>query len=540
MQPKKMIADKGLFHGANPFMGIASKAMVLAFVLFTILNVDFANGIYNDVKGWIQTTLSWYYITVVTLVLFFSIWVAFSRFGSLRLGADHEKPEFGFVTWFSMLFSCAIGTGILFWSIAEPVFHFQGNPFMDMAGITAGTAEAAQMAMRITLFHWGLHGWAIYIIVGLTLAYFAYRRGLPLTVRSALYPILGDRIYGPIGHAVDLLAIFSTLFGTATTLGLGVSQMNAGLNYLFDVEISTTTQVILIAIISVIGTMSAVSGVEKGIKFLSIWNIRISAILILFFLFAGPTVFLLGLFTTSVGDYMWNLIPMGLWTDPNPEGQWQGWWTMFYWGWWLSWGPLVGMFIARISRGRTIRQFLLTALTIPPLGGFLWIVIFGGTALHIELYGAGGIVDAVNNDMTLALYKTIESIGVEALTWPMATLATFMIITWFVTSADSGTLVICTILSMGNKNPPQRFRVIWGLGLGAVSAALLLAGGLKALQTASVAAALPFSVILLFMCASLVKGFNDEANGVVYNLTPPQPETENDEVLVPAEVKISS
>ncbi|MCV6590340.1 MAG: BCCT family transporter [Marinobacterium sp.] len=517
MQPRKMLADKGFFLGVHPGMGIASKAMVLAFVLFTVMNVDLANGVYSDIKNWIQSTLNWYYVTVVSLVLFFSVWVAFSRFGDLRLGKDDEKPEFGFFTWFSMLFSCAIGVGILFWSIAEPIFHFQGNPFIEMAGIEANTAEAAQVAMRITLFHWGLHGWAIYIIVGLALAYFTYRRGLPLTIRSALYPLLGDRIYGPIGHAVDMLAIFSTLFGTTTTLGLGVAQMNAGLNYLFDIEISTTTQIILIAVISVVGTLSAVSGVEKGIRLLSVWNIRISLILIGFFLLAGPTVFLLGMFATSVGDYMWNLIPMGFWTDPNPESQWQGWWTIFYWGWWLSWGPLVGLFIARISRGRTIRQFLLSALVIPPLGGFLWIVIFGGTALHIELYGAGGIVDAVNDNMTLALYQTIEAVGVEALTWPMAALATFMIVTWFVTSADSGTLVICTILSMGDRNPPQRFRIVWGLGLGIVAAVLLLAGGLKALQTATIAAALPFSVVLLFMCAALVKGLNDEAEGVVYH-----------------------
>lgn len=516
MQPNEMLAEKGMFKGVHPGMGVASIAMVFAFVFFTISNVEFANGIYSDIKSWIQTTLGWYYVTVVSLVLFFSIWVAFSQFGKLRLGKDDETPEFGFFTWFSMLFSCAIGTGILFWSIAEPIFHYQGNPFMEMGSIAAGTAEAAQMAMRVTLFHWGLHGWAIYIVVGLTLAYFTYRRGLPLTVRSALYPLLGDKIYGPIGHAVDLLAIFSTLFGTATTLGLGVSQMNAGLNYLFDIEISTSVQVVLIVIISIVGTLSAISGVEKGIKLLSEWNIKISLILILFFLLAGPTVFLLGMFTTSVGDYVWNMIPMGLWTDPEPGAQWQGWWTIFYWGWWLSWGPLVGMFIARISRGRTIRQFLLTALTIPPLGGFLWIVIFGGTALHMELYGVGGIVDAVNSDMTLALYKTIESIGIEALTWPMAALATLMIISWFVTSADSGTLVICTILSMGNKNPPQKFRIIWGLGLGGVSAVLLIAGGLKALQTMAIAAALPFSVILILMCISLVKGFKDEAAGIEY------------------------
>ncbi|WP_461535028.1 BCCT family transporter [Spongorhabdus nitratireducens] len=517
MQPSKMLARSGLLSGIHPGMGIASKAMILAFVLFTVLNVDLANGIYTDIKNWIQSTLNWYYITVVSVVLFFSVWVALSRFGRIKLGADDEKPEFSFFTWFAMLFSCAIGVGILFWSIAEPIAHYQGNPFMEMAGVETGTAEAAQIALRISLFHWGLHGWAIYIIVGLILAYFAYRRGLPLTVRSGLYPIFGDRIYGPMGHAVDLLAIFSTLFGTATTLGLGVAQMNAGLNYLFGIEISTTTQIILIAVISIVGTLSAVSGVEKGIRLLSVWNIRISVILIGFFLLAGPTVFLLGLFVTSIGDYMWNLIPMGFWTDPNSERGWQGWWTIFYWGWWLSWGPMVGMFIARISRGRTIRQFLLSALIIPPLAGFLWITIFGGTALHIELYGNGGIIEAVKNDMTLALYQTIEALGVESLTVPMAALATLMIITWFVTSADSGTLVICTVLSMGDKNPPRRFRIFWGLTLGIAAAALLLVGGLQALQTATIAAALPFSVVLLIMCVALVKGLQDEEEGVKYN-----------------------
>ncbi len=516
MQPKDLVNKRGILAGIHPGMGIASKAMILAFVLFTILNVDFANEIYGDIKHWIQSTMNWYYISVVSIVLFFSLWVAFSRYGNLRLGEDDEKPEFGFFSWFSMLFSCAIGVGILFWSIAEPIFHFQGNPFIEMAGIAPGTPEAAQVALRITLFHWGLHGWAIYIIVGLMIAYFSYRRGLPLTIRSALYPILGKKIYGPIGHAVDLLAIFSTLFGTATALGLGVSQMNAGLNYLFGTAISSTTQLILIAVISVIATVSTLTGLERGIRWLSIWNIRISAILVGFFIIAGPTVYLLGLFATSIGDYMWHLIPMGLWTDPNPDNQWQGWWTIFYWGWWLSWGPLVGLFIARISRGRTIREFLLTALVIPPLGGFLWIIAFGGTALHMELYGVGGIVDAVNNDMTQALFLTIESLGVDWLTWPMVAIATLMIVTWFVTSADSGTLVICTILSMGSDNPPLRFRAFWGMLLGAIAGVLLIAGGLEALQTATIAAALPFSVVLLVMCVSLVKGFRDEENGITY------------------------
>lgn len=234
------------FAGVNPTMAIASIAMVLLFLLFTLSNAELANGIYTGIKAWIERSLGWYYVAVVSLVLFFTFWVGLSRFGDLRLGADHERPEFSNFSWFAMLFSAAVGTGLLFWSIAEPLMHMQGNPFMEMAGVEAGTPEAGKVALRLTLFHWGLHGWCIYILVGLVLAYFAYRRNLPLTIRSALYPLLGERIHGPIGHAVDLLAIFSTLFGTATTMGLGVSQMNAGLNYMFGWEISTTNQLLLI------------------------------------------------------------------------------------------------------------------------------------------------------------------------------------------------------------------------------------------------------------------------------------------------------
>ncbi len=346
------------------------------------------------------------------------------------------------------------------------------------------------------------------------MAYFAFRKGLPLTIRSALYPILGDKIYGPTGHAVDLLGVFATIFGVATSLGLGVSQMNAGLNYLFGMEISVINQVILIAVISVAATFSAVSGVAKGIRILSELNIKLTAILFLFFLFAGPTVFLLGFYVTSVGDYLWNMIPMGFWTDPNPESQWQGWWTVFYWGWYISWAPFVGMFIARISRGRTVREFLLGVILVPCLVSFLWLSLFGGTALHMELYGDGGIVAAVNDNLTTALYVTLEALNIEWATWAMAALATLMILTWFVTSADSGTLVICTLLSMGSENPPHKFRVIWGLGVGAVAAVLLLAGGLKALQAASIAAALPFSIVMIMMIIGLLSSMLTDSDYV--------------------------
>lgn len=320
---------------------------------------------------------------------------------------------------------------------------------------------------------------------------------------------------------MDLLAIFSTLFGTATTLGLGVAQMNAGLSYMFGLEISTTNQLILISTTAVVATLSAVSGVRKGILWLSEWNIRLSSILFLFLLLAGPTVFLLGLYATSLGDYIANFIPMGMWTDSAPERQWQGWWTIFYWGWWLSWGPFVGMFIARISRGRTVRQVVLGGMLASTLGAFLWIVIMGGAGVHLQLSGAIDLNAVANTDVTMVLYKTIEGLNVSWATMAMAGLATLMIVSWFVTSADSATLVICTILSMGDQNPPQRFRIIWGLGLGALAGVLLLAGGLQGLQAATIAAALPFSVVLLVICYSLVKALHQE-EGETFSLRDPQ------------------
>lgn len=502
--------SKGVFAGVDKTMAIASITMVLAFVLFSVLQPELANSIYQWVKQFIEQELGWYYILTVNVVLLVTIGIIISPYGKLRLGNDDERPEFSNFTWFAMLFSAAVGTGLLFWSIAEPLTHLQGNPFIAMAGVEPNTLPAAQAALRITIFHWGLHGWAIYILVGTILAYFAYRRGLPMTIRSAFYPVLGERIYGPIGHAIDLLAIFATLFGTATTLGLGVSQMNAGLNTLFGLEISSTNQVLLVIGVTLAATVSAVTGLKKGIRLLSEWNIHLSMILFAFFILAGPTVFLLTIFTTSVGDYLANIVNMGFWTNPDPESQWQGWWTLFYWGWWLSWGPYVGMFIARISRGRTIREVLLGGMLAATLGATAWIVIFGGTALHLQLFDGADLATVANENVTQVLFQTIQALDVSWATGFMTAMATLMIVTWFVTSADSGTLVICTILAKGSPHPPQLYRVIWGLGLGATAAVLLLAGGLVALQTAAIAAALPFSVALLVMCYCMVKALREE------------------------------
>ena len=522
------VARVGIWKGLHPGMGIASKAMVAAFVVFTALYVDFANSIYAAVRGWIESALNWYYISALVIMVFVCLYLMCSRHGAVKLGDDDSKPEFSNFSWFAMLFSAGVGIGLLFFGIAEPMFYFDNtepwgypnNPFADRALVTEMTEERAALAMRVTYFHWGFHGWAVYVMIGLCLAYFGFRKKLPLTLRSALYPIIGDRIYGPIGHAVDLLAVFGTVFGVATSLGLGVSQMATGLNFLFGVDPGTTTQVILIAIISIVATFSAVSGVGNGIRIISEWNIWLSVVLLAYFLFGGPFKWLMGFFVTTVGDYLWNVIPMGFQTfNEAGASAWQGGWTIFYWGWWISWAPFVGMFIARISRGRTIREFMLGVMFVPTTIAFFWLCIFGGNAMYLELtadggVGTAGIAQLIRDwNLPAALYGTIERMtDVHWLNWIMAALATFLLATWFITSSDSGTLVITTMLSMGDDDPPQRFRIVWGLGEGFVAAVLLLAGGLKALQTASIAAALPVSVIMLLMTFGIVKSLNEDSS----------------------------
>ena len=510
-----LVARSGMFKGMHSGMSIASKGMIVAVVIFTVLNVDLANSVYGAIKDWITASLSWYYISVVSIILIFVFYLMFSKYGDIKLGREDEQPEFSTFSWFCMLFSAGLGLGLLYWSVAEPIYHFQENPFIEMAGIEPLTEEAAQVAIRLTLFHWGLHGWAVYVLVGLTLAYFTYRKGLPLAMRSGLYPLIGEKIYGPYGHAADLLAVFGTVFGLATSLGLGATAVNAGFDRLFGFELSVTNQLVLIGVISVAGTLSAVSGVSRGVRILSELNIWLSLLLIVVLLVVGPTGFLLGLYVTSIGDYLWNVIPMGFWTDPDPNRDWQSWWTVFYWGWWVAWCPFVGIFIARVSRGRTIREFVWGVMVAPSLLTFFWMCIFGGNALYMEMFGDGGIVEAVNQDYSLGLFQATEQLIMPALMIPMVALITFLLISWFVTSSDSGTLVICTMLSMGDPHPPQQFRIFWGLGEGVVAGALLLAGGLQALQSASIAAGVPLSVILLFMIYGLLKALREDTGATV-------------------------
>ena len=515
-----MRAESGFLKGLNPTMAIWSKFVVFAIVVFAAVWTETAGGVFAAVKDWMVYALKWYYLSIVAFMLFFVIWLMLSRYGNVRLGRDDERPEFSYFSWFAMLFGAGMGIGLVFWSIAEPIYHFESNPFITEDA--SMSAEAAQTAMRLTFFHWGLHPWAIYVVVGLSLAYFAYRRNLPLTIRSALYPLIGNRIYGPIGHAADILAVFGTVFGVATSLGLGVQQIATGLHevtglgFFVSVDAEGNQQpdmaamIVIIVIISLIATASVVSGVGRGIKILSELNLWLSIAILLFFLCFGPTRYLLNAFLQTTGDYLREVIPLSFWSDAHMDSQWQGWWTAFYWGWWISWAPFVGMFIARISRGRTIREFVLGVLLVPCLLAFVWLTLFGGTALHIELFGNGGIVAAVQEDITSALYVTFDKMDVGFIGQIAAVVATILIVTYFVTSSDSGTLVVNTLLSMGDPEPPVMHRVIWGFSEGAVAAVLLLAGGLTALQTASITAALPFSVIMLFMMVGLVKSLRTE------------------------------
>ena len=531
-QPGKRfaVAKSGWWKGVHPGMTIASLTMVAAFVVLTLGFVESAGNVYSTVRGWVESTFGGFYVISICVVFLACLYVMLSRHGRVRLGDDDARPEFSTFSWLAMLFSAGLGIGLLFFSISEPMFYFDNsgssgypnNPHADGLGASELNEDRAVHAMRITYFHWGISAWSVYVLVGLCLAYFGFRKKLPLTLRSSLHPIIGDRIYGPIGHGVDLLAVFGTVFGVATSLGLGVKQMAVGLDVLADVPVGISTYIVLIAIISAVATLSAVSGVARGIRIISEWNIYLSIILLGFFLVFGPVEWLLSFLAKTVGSYLLHLVPTGIWVATEPgDAAWQGAWTIFYWGWWIAWAPFVGLFIARISRGRTIRQFTFGAMFVPTVIGIIWLCLFGGNALYLELnaeggVGTAGILELARNwQLEAALYGTIDLMTeIPWLVWAMSALATFLLSTWFITSSDSGTLVIATMLSMGDDHPPRRIRVVWGVSIGVVAALLLLVDGLQALQAASIAAALPVCVILLAMTFGVLKSLTQDSSAV--------------------------
>lgn len=492
------------FHlEVHPWVFFGSAGLILLFVGITIIFQHFLGDVFQTMQSYMSTYAGWFFIATMNIVLLFVLLLIVSRFGDIRLGGPDAAPEFSTIGWFAMLFSAGMGIGLLFYGVAEPMFHYVANPLTE-----PGTTEAARKAMDITFLHWGLHPWAVYTIVGLALAFFSFNKGLPLSIRTAFYPVFGERIYGPIGNIIDIMATVATLFGVATSLGLGVQQVNAGLDHLFGIGQSTTIQVLLIAGITSIATWSVVKGLDKGIRRLSELNIILAAALALFVLILGPTLFILNGTLENIGYYIQFLPQLSTWNETYEHTQWQHGWTIFYWAWWIAWSPFVGMFIARVSFGRTIREFILGVLLVPTFITFLWITIFGNTALNIEMFGGGGIAAAVQENLPISLFVLLENFPLSSFT---SALGIVVIITFFVTSSDSGSMVIDIITSGGDPNPPVLSRLFWALLEGAVAAALLMGGGLVALQTATITTGLPFAAILLGMCYSLHKGLNEYA-----------------------------
>ncbi|GAA3956604.1 BCCT family transporter [Allohahella marinimesophila] len=471
--------------------------IILLLVIGTVSAPELAGEAFADTLAYITQTFGWFYMLAVAFFLVFIVIIALSSWGNIKLGPDHAEPQYSFPAWFAMLFSAGYGIALLFFGVAEPVLHYASPP----AG-AGETVDAAKQAMQIAFFHWGFHIWAIYGLVGLVLAYFAFRHGLPLSIRSALYPLIGDRIYGPVGHAVDVFAILGTMFGIATTLGLSVAQINAGLNYLWPViPVDVTVQIIAIAIITGLAIFSVVAGLDKGVKRLSILNMGLAVLLMTFVFFAGPTIHILESFLQNTGSYLNNIIERTFNLQAYTRSDWIGNWTLFIFGWTIAWAPFVGLFIAKISRGRTIRQFVMGVMLVPSIFTFLWFSIFGDTALHhIMNEGYSTLIGFVQEDHAIALFKLYEVL-------PLTSIASFvtviLIITFFVTSSDSGSLVIDSLASGGASVTPAWQRVFWASAEGIVAATLLLTGGLSALQTMTIASALPFSIIMMISALGL-------------------------------------
>lgn len=495
----------GPFPKVSKPVFVTSALLIVGFIIFGVFFTEMAGALFSYLQSFITNKFGWMFIILMNTALVFCIYLAASRYGDIRLGNQTEQPQYSLFSWIGMLFSAGIGIGLVYWGTAEPLYHFMAPPLGE-----AQTVEAAKLAMNISFMHWGLHAWAIYTIVALSLAYFHFRRGLPLSIRSTLYPVLGKKIYGGWGHTVDILAVFGTMFGVVTSLGLGVMQINSGLENLFGIPNSLTVQFIIIAFVTALACGSLMLGLDKGIKRLSDINMGFTGVLLAFMVILGPTLFIFDSFIENIGNYLVAMIPLSTWGESYSNTDWQSGWTIFYWAWWVSWAPFVGIFIARISRGRTIREFVLGVLLIPMLILFFWFTTFGGVAIHMELLAAldpalvsPGLVEAVQADTGSAIFKLVEY---YPLTKPITLLIVIMIVLWFVTSSDSASFVIDMLTAGGDTNPPKIQRLFWATMEGFIAAILLAAGGLGALQAAAIVAGLPFAIVIFVMMYALWRG----------------------------------
>jgi choline/glycine/proline betaine transport protein len=484
--------------------------IIVAIVVLSVAIPDGTGAVISSIQDWIVTKLGWYYMLAVGLFVAFAIVVGFSKFGKIKLGKDDDEPEFGVLSWFAMLFAAGMGIGLVFYGVSEPLTYATTGP---KPGWDGGQVENAKLGMAQTFVHWGLHPWALYAVLGMALAYAIHRRGRPLSIRWALEPLLGNRVKGWAGDVIDVIAIFGTVFGIATSLGLGVQQISAGLKHIGVVgDYDNTFLIILIVIITFLATASVVSGVGAGIKWLSNINLTMAGVLLVTVLVLGPTLFLFQNFVESLGVWLANVLNMtfDIGAYSGKEGAaWNSDWTLFYWGWWISWAPFVGVFIARISRGRTVREFIAGVLLVPSIVGFFWFSVLGGTGIHKQLFGSGDLIDP--DEGVVAERVLFDVLGSLPLGSILSVLAIILVAIFFITSSDSGSLVVDMLASGGHPNPPIWSRVLWALLEGAIAIALLVAGGLTALQAGSLMTALPFSIVLALICVSTLKAFGKEA-----------------------------
>ncbi len=499
----------------NPVFAVSGVAIV-AFVAVTLSFPETLEPAFEGMRDWLTSNLAWFFLSAANIFVLFALLLIVTPLGNVRLGGSEATPDFTYLGWFSMLFAAGMGIGLMFFGVSEPISHYssamggtavEGGVRTDWAplGAAGGDAEAAErLGMAATIFHWGLHPWAIYATVALALALFSYNKGLPLTIRSMFYPIFGERVWGPIGHFIDILAVLATLFGLATSLGYGASQASAGLNFLFGVPATDTAQVVLILAITAVALVSVVAGLDAGVKRLSEINMTLAAVLLLFVVLVGPTMLILSGFLGNLVAYGQSLPALS-----NPFGRQdanfsQG-WTAFYWAWWISWSPFVGMFIARVSRGRTVREFVTCVILIPSIVSVFWMTAFGGTAIdQLVNQGVTAVADA---PLELKLFEMLAVL-------PLAEITSFvgivLVIVFFVTSSDSGSLVIDTITAGGKVNAPVGQRIFWAIFEGLVAIALLLGGGLAALQAMAVSAGFPFTIVLLVGCYAIYRGLMTE------------------------------
>lgn len=476
----------------------------LFFVLWAAILPEQAAGTFQYLLNFFGTRFGWLYLLVVTFFVGFLLWLCCSKYGRIVLGRDGEKPEYSTFSWFFMLFAAGMGIGLVFWSVAEPMSHYLAPPYGE-----GSTVASAELAMEYTFLHWGFHPWACFGVVGLPLAYFQFRKGKPALLSSCLEPLIGERrANGFWGSLVNVLAVFATVFGVATSLGLGAMQINSGLQYALGVPYGNGTLILIIVVVTILFVLSSVSGIDKGIKLLSDSNMVLFGLLTLFVLFTGPTLFLLNYLTSSFGAYLQGLLAKSFWTDAFSTNE--GWltsWTVFYWAWWISWGPFVGGFIARISRGRTIREFIVATLIAPVLLSFVFMAIMGGTAIYHDMQGVGDVASAVGENTSYALFAMLHELPLSTVT---TVLAILLIAIFFITSADSSTFVCAMMTSRGVQEPPRSLRVFWGASEAAVAIVLLLVGGLTSLQTASIVGAFPFMLVCLLILASFVKALRND------------------------------